>query len=169
MSTTIHFVSGKTREIDTNKLDKFIIDLKGRGMSLMINRDEEHTLIIPLNSNTMEFIEDIHEPVEESESPIDESDEELPSLEDMKKDLEDAVKDMEKKKDPEEKQEDAMKELLAKSNCKHPENLMKIYKQVTSKGSRYFPICTFCGKRERYVKADSLSDEVKEAAPIWED
>jgi hypothetical protein len=175
MSTTIHFSSGKEQDISTGKLDKFIMDLKGRGIKLMIDRTEYRTLIIPLNSSTMEFIEHIvEEPVFKTESEgtpigakeyVDNSEE----LRILKEELEESMKQVEDKKDVEEKQEDAMKELMEKSNCTHPESKRVFYRQDTAKGSRYFPVCSFCGKRERYVKADSLEDKVKETALLWED
>jgi hypothetical protein len=123
----------------------------------------------------MEFIEHI---VEVEESLPDKKDEGTPiappltdkvELEKMHKELEESMKQVEDKKDIEEKQEDAMKELMEKSNCAHPESKRVFYRQDTSKGSRYFPVCSFCGKRERYVKADSLDDKVKETALLWED
>ncbi len=33
---------------------------------------------------------------------------------------------------------------------------------------RYFPVCSFCGLRQKYVKADTLSDEQKENAKFYE-
>jgi hypothetical protein len=167
MSTTIHFSSGKEQSISAGKLDKFIMELKGRGIKLMIDRTPERTLIIPLNSSTLEFIEDWNDEVEESDEVVPCTPEE--ELMSIKADLEDSIKEVEDKKDTEEKQKDKMKELMDKSNCTHPESSRVYYRQDTSKGSRYFPVCGFCGKRERYVKADSLSDEVKESASLWED
>ena len=170
---TIHFSSGKTKEIDSGKLDKFIIDLKGRGIKMMINRSETETLIVPLNSNTMEFIESPVLPVEEEAVEaggiirVDNVKE--TSLEDLRAELAEAKADVDSKKDIEEKEKEKMDEMMAKSNCKHPAEIMQIYRHDTKKGSRFFPVCGFCGKRERYVKAESLTEEVKGAAPIWED
>jgi hypothetical protein len=170
MSTTIHFSSGKEQSISAGKLDKFIMDLKGRGIKLMIDRNDDRTLIIPLNSSTLEFIVDVYDFKEmeqtESDAPPPEEEDELKQ---MKEELDAATKEVEDKKDVEEKRDDAMKDIMDKSNCTHPKDKLVYYRQDTSKGSRYFPVCSFCGKRERYVKAESLSDEVKAAAPLWED
>lgn len=51
---------------------------------------------------------------------------------------------------------------LERANCTHPEEYRKIFFTVAKDGGqRFFPVCTFCGKRERYVKKDSLSDETR--------
>lgn len=161
---TIHFSSGKTREIDADRLDKFIMDLKGRGIKLMVDRKPDCILIVPLNSNTMEFIEEI--PEVKPEPVVEETE---VTLEDLKEELEEAKEEIDSKKDIEEKRKEQMDEMMRKSSCTHPEDQMVIFRHDTKKGSRFFPVCSFCGKRERYVKAESLSDEVKNAAEIWED
>lgn len=64
---------------------------------------------------------------------------------------------------------DAMKELMAKSSCKH-ENQSMFYQNISTKkgdSARYFPVCEFCGQRFRFVKADDLTDEQKESAQLW--
>jgi hypothetical protein len=33
---------------------------------------------------------------------------------------------------------------------------------------RYFPVCVKCGMRERYVKAESLTDDEKLNAKVWD-
>ena len=46
--------------------------------------------------------------------------------------------------------------MLAKSNCKH--NSQSLFVQHTAKGVRYFPVCDFCGKRDRYVSEKKVLD-----------
>lgn len=170
MSTTIHFSSGKTQEVSTGRLDKFIMELKARGIKLMLDKNEKRNLLIPLNSNTIEFVIDtIEAPVEEPTpvAPIVTEAQEVQQLQEILTEAKKAKAEVESKKDVEEKRDDAMAELMAKSACTH-ENT-RIFRHDTTKGSRYFPVCTFCGKRERYVKADSLSEETRENATLWED
>jgi hypothetical protein len=66
-----------------------------------------------------------------------------------------------------------MEELLEKSSCQHKPEDAVLYKQfVRTKngmGQRYFNLCGFCGQRGRYVKTDSLSDEEKTNAIVWND
>jgi hypothetical protein len=52
-------------------------------------------------------------------------------------------------------QEEMMAEMIAKSDCTH-EGKLVLYRQHTAKGIRYFPKCTFCGKRERYVSESKI-------------
>jgi hypothetical protein len=53
-------------------------------------------------------------------------------------------------------QEELMAEMLEKSNCKHEPDKMVLYRQHTAKGIRYFPRCSFCGKRERYISESKI-------------
>jgi hypothetical protein len=52
--------------------------------------------------------------------------------------------------------DDIMAEMTAKSNCKHEPEKMELYIQHTAKGIRYFPVCSFCGKRDRYVSESKI-------------
>lgn len=168
MGTFIHFISGKTQEIETGRFDKFVVELKQRGIRLMVDANDERRVIIPLNSNTIEFVEErIDKPEVVEEPEVTEEIDEVAELEKIKAEAEAAQAEVESKKDIEEQREDAMKELMAKSNCAHVETTL--FRHDTAKGSRYFPVCSFCGKRERYVKADSLTDEERENAQLWKD
>jgi hypothetical protein len=168
MSTLIHFTSGKTQEIETGRFDKFVVELKQRGIRLMIDANDERRVIIPLNSNTIEFVEERIEKAEVVEEPeVEEELDEIAELKQIKKEAKAAQDEVESKKDIEEKREEAMQELMAKSSCTHTDTTL--FRHDTAKGSRYFPVCTFCGKRERYVKADSLTDDQRENAQLWKD
>jgi hypothetical protein len=59
-----------------------------------------------------------------------------------------------KTEEPEEK--DPLAEMIEKSNCKHEPEKLVLYTQHTAKGVRYFPVCSFCGKRERYVSEKKI-------------
>lgn len=167
-TATIHFSSGKTREIGSEEFSKLPIKLNARGIKTMLDRTEGRTLMIPLNSNTIEFIEEIIEIPEVTEEPVVEVDE-VDELTAIKAELAKATEEVESKKDKEEIEKEKMDDMMAKSSCTHPEDGMVIYRHDTKKGSRYFPVCSFCGKRERYVKAESLPEEAKATAKIWED
>ena len=154
--STIHFISGKTQEVTVDDVTKLIDKLKYSGIRMMVDRRESSTLVIPLNSTTIECIEVPAEYIKKEEPE--------PTVEKIT--VGDKEEDKPKKSD-EEKYQEVMDEMIAKSNCTHQNQ--DIYKQETSNGTRYFPVCSFCGKRERYVKADSLSDEQKENAKEWKD
>ena len=131
MSGIIHFVSGKTLEITEDERGKLAPKLGMKGVRTFTSKAGH---IIPLNSNTMEFIELIPEP----ESAIT-----MNSVE-VAETLLAAV------------EEDPMADMLAKSACVHPNQ--SLYVQDTAKGVRYFPVCDFCGKRERYVSEKKIVD-----------
>jgi hypothetical protein len=165
----IHFVSGKVQEVEggTDRLDKFIVELKSRGMKLMRDVNEERVLIIPLTSNTIEYIEHKIEPKPEVVEPVEEPVSEMDELEKLKAELAASKKEMDAKKDIEEKRKEAEELFQAKADCTHQNK--SIWKKVTSSGTRYVPICDFCGKREKYVKAASLDEDVKASARVMED
>jgi hypothetical protein len=56
-------------------------------------------------------------------------------------------------------------EMMAKSNCKHEPEKLELYIQHTAKGIRYFPVCSFCGKRERYVSESKIVEGKYEGTP----
>lgn len=163
---TIHFSSSKTQTISVEKFLNFPVELNKRGVKTMRDDNDERQLLIPLNSNTIEFIECLYEEIEEEVKP-EPTEEEI--LKEIAAEAEEAKAEVESKKDLEEKRKDAEREFMEKANCTHPAEKQEIWKKLTGNGVRYMPVCSTCGKRERYVKADSLPDEVKANAKILED
>lgn len=74
----------------------------------------------------------------------------------------------------EEKKEAILKEMKEMSECAHESHDIYFQEIMVGKGAnrkaqkRYFPVCAKCGVRERYVKADSLSDDDKANAKLWD-
>lgn len=185
----IHFVSGKVKELD-QPWDKFPQKLNFGGLRLLKGHNN---LLIPLNSTTIEFVEYEEDEVEEyprikvSEVTTSESRPEYPEDKPVASDelvgepadestMEPVLPEPEKET-PQETQDRMLAEMMEKSNChknKHEGQDMIIYYQETSVGKsktparRYFPVCSFCGVRERYVKASDLTDEQKENAKVWD-
>lgn len=62
-------------------------------------------------------------------------------------------------------EEEIKAEMMAKSNCKHEPEKLELYIQHTAKGIRYFPVCSFCGKRERYVSESKIVEGKYEGTP----
>lgn len=137
MSGRIHFVSGKTLDISEKEFSNIAPKLGAKGVRCQVS---EKGHIIPLNSTTMEYIEHIEEEVEAV--IVDNS----PTVEEVK----------EVSNEPPKSPDEVMNEMMAKSNCAH-EN-QSLYIQTTAKGVRYFPVCDFCGKRERYVSEKKIID-----------
>jgi len=65
------------------------------------------------------------------------------------------------------KDKEAMAEMLAKSTCTHKE--VSLHFQKTKKGTRYFPVCDFCGHRGRYIASDSVTEEEVTNAIEWKE
>ena len=163
MSGIIHFVSGKTLEITDKEFRDMPITLTGKGIK--VKRLSSGSLV-PMNSTTMEFIEHVSEvEVNILNKPV--------AKEAMKKTteaVEVAVEEMgenamgsTKARTPKEEKpkhktdEEIMADMMAKSNCTHPPEKLELYIQHTAKGIRYFPVCSFCGKRERYVSESKIT------------
>ena len=67
-----------------------------------------------------------------------------------------------------ERNERALAEMMARSSCNHEDKLT--YHRIEGKrGTRYFPVCTFCGWKGKFVAAESLTDEVKSAALLMQE
>ena len=137
MSGLIHFVSGKTLDISEIEFQNISPKLQGKGIKCQ-KTNAGH--IIPLNSTTMEYIEHVEEEVRE-----------MPTEALIPKE-----KEQPKEKVPVRTEDEIMNEMLAKSNCKHENQSLHI--QHTAKGVRYFPICDFCGKRNRYISEKKVFD-----------
>lgn len=147
-------------EADWNKL---IPSLQSRGIRVF---RPAPGVLIPVDKITL--IEDITPEVEEESL---ETIEELAETEDDNDEIEEV------EENPigiEEKKEIILKEMKEKSECKH-ENRDIYYQEIMSgprnnrkSQKRYFPVCSFCGVRERYVKADSLSEDEIANAKKWD-
>jgi len=67
----------------------------------------------------------------------------------------------------EQRDKEEMAEMIAKSNCTHKE--VSLHFQVTKKGTRYFPVCDFCGHRGRYIASAAVTEEEAANAIAWEE
>lgn len=161
----IHFLSGKVMDITMHEYTKIMPKMKNGGIRFYDTRRGD---LIPLNSTTIEMITkgDMPAPLEEAVEVVEYV---MPDSQETMKYAAKAEVVEEKKESDEEKAQRQMNDIIAKSNCAHPKEKSEMYKKDTAKGTRYFPVCTFCGKRERYVKADSLSAEEKLNATVWSD
>ena len=144
MSGIIHFGSGKELEITEVEFSRMGPKLNAKGIRTQVTATGH---LIPLNSTTMEFIEHVPEPVYVDEPMTEAEYDALP---------EDQNVQVEKK--PVKTQEELLAKITSKSNCKHEPEKMEMFIQHTSKGYRYFPVCSFCGKRERYVSEKKITE-----------
>jgi len=153
MSGIIHFASGKQLEITEGEFRNISPKLSGKGIK--VQRTMAGHL---LPCSTMEMIEHIPEPVVEPSKTQEEEDandmewanvQPIPTTEAFGQ----VVVEKPKKKTADE----LLAEMTAKSNCKHEPEKLELYIQHTAKGVRYFPVCSFCGKRERYVSESKIN------------
>jgi hypothetical protein len=72
--------------------------------------------------------------------------------------VQEAREEVESAEDLATRKKKAMEDLMSKSNCKHEAEKLELFRQETAKGARYFPVCSFCGKRERYVSEKKIKD-----------
>jgi len=145
MSGIIHFVSGKELQITEDEFQNIAPKLGARGIKCS-KTDDNH--LIPLNSTTMEFIEHVPEKPEVKMVPK----ETVVVQEDKPEPKEEEPEKKEKPKT----QDELLAEMMEKSGCTHPSEKLELYLQKTAKGDRYFPVCSFCGKRERYVSEKKI-------------
>jgi hypothetical protein len=155
MSAILHFCSGKSLPITQKEFEQIAPKLQQGGIRLYRTGSKS---LVPLNSNTIELIEYVDDvPVER---PAPQAEPELPA--------EIAPEAEIKTIDPEpigEPKEDPMEKMIRLSNCKHEPEILELYRQHTAKGIRYFPVCTVCGKRERYISESKVVKGEYEGTP----
>ena len=151
MSGLIHFSSGKTLEITELEFDNMPPKLNNKGIKTQKTKTGH---LIPLNSTTMEFIEHVPE-AEPNQvvAPLGLAPVEGDHIVDAQPVM---IQDVQKEKPKEKTADEVLAEMTAKSNCKHEPEKMELYIQHTAKGIRYFPRCSFCGKRDRYVSESKI-------------
>ena len=151
----IVFNSGKELEFPYEKWNETLVKLKTGGIRMLAINDRDLGLVmVPLNSNNMEHIEQGPEPELQRRE------------EEVAVDVEEKVEEEEIKEEPkEEKKETAqgkrdrlLEELKERSNCKHPPELLDLYRQETKTGTKYFNVCSFCGFRSRFIAKKDLEE-----------
>jgi hypothetical protein len=181
------FASGTTHEFDYN-WNQLAPKLQLGGLRMF---KPAPGVLIPLNSNTISLIEEIED--EEKIPELSEEDKklsvklttklmkEVPIAEEIEKTKYDydemGIEKVIEEKTPlsmKEKKELILAEMKEKSECTH--EVMTYYYQEIMTGpkgkqksmKRYFPVCTKCGVRERYVKVDKLTDDEILNARVWD-
>lgn len=163
---TIHFVNGMKQAIPEENWNGFLKRWNNSGLKYYIDRINGN--IIPFDSPSIAIVER-----EKPDEPTEEVRQELPKAEETESDEEDESAEEVPEVTAQEKAEAALAEMKAKSECgmnKHTGQKQIIYKQAfkAAKGGKvyykYYPICSFCGEKGRFIAADKLPDDVKEAA-----
>jgi hypothetical protein len=154
----IMYASGREVYIAPKELDHTIVRMMNSGVRMMKIKSGNNLF---LNSNTMDYIDN-----SDMIDYISEDKDKLTSVVTLDASVDEKVADMiiipsEDVKPPEsvvQKEIKILEDIMAKGNCKHEPEKLKLLFQMGVKGKRYFNTCTFCGWRSKFIKADSLSD-----------
>lgn len=149
---SVYFTSGKVLELEKGEDERFLRGIKLRGGIKYYQTNKGH--IIPLNSQTIELIEvgemDVEEKEFERAAIIAQ---ETPVPEVPKMDKQEAPKESEQ-----EKNDRRLKELMDKSDCEHEKEKLEVKFTATKNGKRYFPVCSFCGHRGRFIGKQKVAE-----------
>lgn len=176
----IYFTSGKVEEfeIDEREYNAMINRLKDKGVRLLALPNGN---FVPLNSNTIELIDTggmnkrvvrpvepptLEQQIETVKEEIAQTKETLASeLGEQDRDNPSATQEQEPKVlSGVEKERKILEEITAKSNCTHQGDNLKLFSVSGKKGTRYYFLCTFCGYRSKFIKAESLTEDEKKTA-----
>lgn len=144
MGTVIHYSSGHDIELREGEGQRFWNRARNAGFRYYQSLDN---IIIPFNHPTITYIE--LEAKKEEPKPVVPKKEAAEAKPEKKKTM---TEIKEKELTNQAKQE---ADFMAKANCIHKDGngvtLRKLYFTETVNGRKYFPVCEFCGHRERYV------------------
>ena len=180
---TLFLTDGSSMQIPESRFIKFMTMLTHRGIK-SVRFDNQVVIVSPSNLIRIELgVEDEsdeRETVEQVAVP-----EVAQGPEDGEGDATESGKDEpvaeEKKESIEQRKARILADMREKSDCPgtgHAGHEQVIHFQdvmIRRKGAktslpsrRYFPVCSFCGLRQKYVKAETLDDATKENATLYE-
>lgn len=161
----LHFINGHTIPMTEDQFGGFLKRLNSSGIKYWVDRSTGD--IVPFTSPSIAFLErelPVREEKVEPENSSEETETEV---------TETAEENEPEPESDQNKAEKALAEMKAKSVCganKHAGQKQIIYKQAfkAARGGKvyykYYPICEFCGEKGRFIAADKLPDDVKDAA-----
>ena len=180
---TLFLTDGSSMQIPESRFIKFMTMLTHRGIK-SVRFDNQVVIVSPSNlirielgvedeSDERETVEQVAVPevaqgTEDGEGDATESGKDEPVAEEKPESIADRKKRL-------------RAEMIEKSNCapthEGREQILH-YQMVNAGGSikkgkkglpgkRFFNICSFCGLKQRFIKADTLTDENKENAVLW--
>ena len=150
MSGLLVLRDGNEVPISQHLYDNLIPQLRMKAGLKMWKSPESGDYIVLSNSNLLmvKYVPEEQEPVKEPE----------PVVEEKAKPVEEVKEEPKEEESQQEREDQLMATLVERSNCKHEPEKLELYSQATAKGVRYFPVCSFCGKRERYVSEKKITD-----------
>jgi hypothetical protein len=147
----VHFVDGRVLELSPRDTTNFMVRLREGGVRMVMTRDTVPMVALIISNCPVAQVTLDHA---FTPQPIITPEEKPPVKTEGTEDKQSIV----------EKEQEILQQIMAKSSCLHePEKLMYM-KVEGKKGTRYFPVCSFCGWRGKFVASDQLTDAVKQAA-----
>lgn len=152
----IHFVDGRTLELSPRDTSNFMTRLREGGVRMVMTRDTDPQVALIIS----------HCPV--AQVTLDTAFKpQLPVIVEEK--LPEKTPDASTEKSGYEKEQEILQQIIAKGKCVHePEKLMYM-KLEGKKGTRYYPVCSFCGWRGKFVKEETITAEQRAAAQVLQE
>lgn len=160
-TTRIHYASGHVVELRPGEGARFWNRGRNAGFRYYQTLDN---IVIPFNHPTITYIEleGVDRPTQPQPKPTEQVVANVPEI-----------------KEAEQTQRQTAEEIfMAKANCTHKDHngqtLRKLKYTDTVNGRKYFPVCEFCGHRERYIGVPKIEagdhplytmDDVRDAQP----
>lgn len=160
----LHFVNGYVLDVPEYEYPNLIKRLTHANIKYWIKKSTEDMVF--MNSPSMAFLE--------REMP-DEPTAKEKAVPEVPEDVEEPTEVVEDKKDKEDPAVVALREITERSECLksgHAGQRQIIFKQMLATKSgpseRYFSVCEFCGFKSRFIAKSKLTDEIREAAKVYE-
>jgi hypothetical protein len=153
---TVYFTDGTVTELSRRDTDNFVVRMREGGVRMVHTRDTDPMQVLVISACPVSRVILDYKHTPQPPNPVVDN---APVKQEDSAPVESG----------QEKAERALAELKARSDCQHEPSKILYYKKESSKGTHYFPMCSFCGWRGKFVAADSLLDEVKEAALVYQE
>jgi hypothetical protein len=152
----VYFTDGTVTELSRRDTDNFVLRMREGGVRMVHTRDTDPQQVLVISSCPVSHVILDYKHTPQLPNPVVDN---APVKQE----------DSGPAESGQERAERALVEMKARSDCQHEADKLIYYKIEGSKGTRYFPICSFCGWRGKFVAADTLSEEIKEAALIYQE
>lgn len=168
------FINGSEVEIAPEDVEFFMRKFRDSGIRYFFSKRDNKT--IPFTSPSIAYIDH----GDERPRTVGEMEKEKAEIVRLREEREMAKRDKLARSEEEIRKaalEKAEKEFMAKANCTHKAEdgttLRSMYYTDTVNGRKFFPVCDFCGHRERYIglkkieegKVDWTIEDIENAKP----
>jgi hypothetical protein len=152
----VYFTDGTVTELSRRDTDNFILRMREGGVRMVHTRDTDPMQVLVISSCPVSHVIMDYKHTPQPPNPVVDN---APVRQE----------DSSPAESGQERADKALAELTARSNCRHETEQIMYCKSESTKGTRYFPVCSFCGWKGKFVPADSLSEEVKMSAVVYQE